>query len=147
MFWLIMIERVHKEKLRVETRLVNFKNILLGINGFVIFFVLGAVSAIAWRFDPAFHEKTDYPQIHNVFFISMLIFLFILAFHFIRNFYIIYVQWNRLIPRHRVFIMVSVYFIFSFFVIALKGYYSTYDENGRKIFVIIFLNNFYVYLL
>ena len=61
--------------------------------------------------------------------------------------YKIYVEWNKIIPRHKLFFSMSFYFFFAIFLILLGNFYQSYDENGAKILLITFLSNLYIYLL
>jgi hypothetical protein len=60
-FWLVMIQRIHKEKVTLGTKLLNKRVSLIGLIGFLLLVITGTIKSIVYRFDPNFHIDTDYP--------------------------------------------------------------------------------------
>lgn len=127
--------------------MINKYSIALSIIGFILYLITGITASIVIRFDPGFHSKSDFPIVYKVFMIILIIYCSILLIFLFFNVYMIFKTWNQIIPRHKVFFSMSFYFFFAFFLISLTGFYSSYDTSGVRILLIIFLGNFYVYLL
>ena len=147
LFWIIMVQRIWKEKIRVKTKLVNPLNLILWILGFIFLMVSSSIASVVYRFDPAFHVDRDYPTSYMVFEIFVLIYMLVLL---ILLFFCIYKmcgQWKKIIWRHKVFFVMSIYFFLAVFILSVTGSYQSYDSDGIKLLMMIFICNFYVVLL
>ena len=146
-FWVVMIRRIHREPVRVGTKLLDRYSLAIGVVGFVLYMVTGIIASMVYRFNPGFHADTDYPKVYKVFVILLILFCVILIILLLYNTFKIFKTWKKNIPRHKVFFTVSFYFFFAMFLISIAGFYQSYDSNGVKILLLIFLNNFYILLL
>lgn len=146
-FWIVMVQRIHKEKIRKGTKLLNKYTWLIWSIGIILFLITGIMASIVTRFDPGFHSRTEMPLVYQLFMIILMIYCIILVVGLLFNIYKIFKDWNQLLRRHKVFFTISFYFFFAFFLISLTGFYQSYDSNGVKVLLVIFLGNFYVFLL
>ena len=146
-FWNIMIQRIHLEKVRVGTKLLNKVNIVLGVVGFILLMITGASASIIFRFDPGFHAETEFPTFYRVFQVFFILYLIILLFLFFMNIYKISKLWRMIIQRHKIFLQVTFFFVISLFILGIFGIYQSYDSDGVKVFLLIFICNLYVFVL
>ena len=142
-----MINRIHKEKVRVGTTLLNKYTIIIGVIGFILYLLVGITSSVVTRFDPGFHADSDFPVVYKVFLAFLIIYCIILLVLLFFNIFKIFKEWKKIITRHKTFLSISFYFFISLFLISLTGFYSSYDHNGIRILMVIFLNNIYVFIL
>ncbi len=146
-FWIVMIQRIHNEPFRHSTKFVNRYSITIGLIGFLLLIITGTIAALAYRFDPEFHINEKYPKSYMVFRIFLTIYALTLLILLFMNIYKLFQKWKKVIPRHRLFFILSVYFFFAVFLFLVLGVYQSYDSDGVKVFLLIFLFNFYIYLL
>lgn len=147
LFWIIMVQRIWKEKIRVKTKLINPLNLILWFVGFVFLMVTSTIGAVVFRFDPAFHVDREYPTSYQVFEVFVLIYMLVLL---ILLFFCIYKmcgQWKKIIWRHKIFFIMSIYFFLAVFILSVTGAYQSYDSDGIKVLMMIFIVNFYIILL
>lgn len=118
-----MIRRIHKEPVRVGTRLLDKYSIVIGIIGFILYLITGCIASMVYRFDPGFHANTEYPKVYKVFIVFLILYCVIMMILLLYNTFKIFKTWKKNIPRHKVFFTISFYFFFSMFLISLAGFY------------------------
>jgi hypothetical protein len=147
LLWSVMIQRIHKEVVRVGTQLLNKLNVALSVIGFAFLMITAGYSSVYMRFDPGFHANAEYPTLYKVFQIIFIFYLVSMMIIFLFNIYKIYKVWKLVILRHKIFLKLSLFFIAALFILAITGIYQNYDSNGIKIFLLFFLGNLYVFIL
>ena len=118
-----MIRRIHKEPVRVGTKLLDRYSLIIGLLGFVLYLTTGVTASMVYRFNPGFHANTEYPIVYKIFIIFLIIYGVILIILLLFNTYKIFKTWKKNIPRHKVFFTLSFYFFFAMFLISIAGYY------------------------
>ena len=146
-FWIIMLQRIHSEKIRIGTKLLNKKTITLGVLAFILLMITATSASIIVRFDPGFHAQAEFPTFYRVFQIFLILYLIILLFLFFINIYKICKSWKMIIQRHRIFLQTTFFFAISLFILGIFGIYQSFDSDGVKVFLLIFICNLYVFVL
>ena len=146
-FWIVMVQRVHKENIRTTTKLVNKRNLFLFLALFIVLSILTIIESLIARFDPSFHVNYEYPLIYDIIMIIVLCLVFALCVILCKHSFLVYRNWNKIIPRHRFFITVSFYFVIVMFFMLITGLYHSYDFNGIRVLMLFLLFNFYVIVL
>lgn len=122
-FWVVMIRRIHKEPVRVGTKLLDRYSLIIGSIGFILYLVTGMIASMVYRFNPGFHANTEFPTIYRVFVVLLILYCVILIILLLFNTFKIFKTWKKNIPRHKIFFTLSFYFFFAMFLISLSGYY------------------------
>lgn len=146
-FWIVMVQRIHKEEIRVSTQMVNWINIILGVASFLILCAIVFISSIVTRFDPGYHIDSEYPLAYEIMMIIVVCVFAMLLLLFFFNSYKIYKNWNKLIPRHKFFFLFSFYFVVTLFFVIITGLYHSVDFNGVRVLMLFVLFTFYVVVL
>lgn len=146
-FWAVMLQRIHKEKVSLDTLLINKYSIGVGLVTFTLYMIVGVIGSLAVRWDPGFHARQDYPTVYDAFLIILIVYAVSLLLGFLYNSFQIFKEWNKIIQRHRIFYYLSIYFIISLFLITLTGLFNSYETSGVRILLLIFLGNFYIFML
>lgn len=146
-FWIVMVQRMHKESIHVSTQLVNFKNIALGTAAYITLTVIVCISSLISRFDPGYHVDAEYPVVYEVIMIIVVIIYTVLLILFFFNAYKVFKVWNKIIPRHKFFFLFSFYFIIALFFLIITGLYNATDYNGVRVLMLFVLFNFYMIVL
>jgi hypothetical protein len=147
LFWVVMLQRIYKEKIRVQTKLVNIFSIFVWIIGLIVLMVAGTIASLCFRFNPAFHVNNQYPISFLVFQIFTIVYMILLCLFLFFCIYKICGEWKQIIWRHKVFLVFSIYFFVVIFILAVTSSFQSYDSNGIKLLILIFMCNFYVILL
>lgn len=146
-YWAAMVQRIHKESIRVSTQMVNKKNIALGVAIFVMLSIIVCYSSIFYRFDPAVHVEDEYPIAYMVFLILVILTFIVLLLLFFYNAYRIFKIWNKVIPRHQFFFTFSFYFVILLFFLIITGLHQVFDFNGVRVLMLFVLLTYYVIVL
>ena len=70
-FWIIMIQRIYKENVKIDSHLLNKTNILIFTSLFIILLITCMVMLIIAKVDPGFHLNAEYPTAFNIFLICV----------------------------------------------------------------------------
>lgn len=118
-----MIRRIHKEPIRIGTRLLDKYSLTIGVIGFILYFTTSIIAGLVYRFNPGFHANTEYPKVYKIFIILLILYCVVLIIMLLFNTFKIFKTWKKNIPRHKVFFTISFYFFFAMFLISLSGFY------------------------
>ena len=146
-FWIIMMQRIPRESIRINTEMINIKNIILGGAIFIMLSIIVCYASIIVRFDPAYHVEYEYPTAYMVLLILVIITFIILLLLFFFNAYRIFKTWSKVIPRHKFFFTFSFYFVITLFFMVSSGLYHATDFNGVRVLMLFVLFTFYVIVL
>lgn len=146
-FWIVMVQRIHKESIRVTTQLINSRNVALGVATFLVLAALTFFSSLVEHFDPAYHVDSDYPLAYKVLSAIAIVILASLMAVYVYNSYKVLRAWNKVIPRHRFLFLFSFYFVVALFFLIATGLYQSTDFNGARVLMIFVLFTFYVIVL
>lgn len=147
-FWIVMMQRIHKEPPTPETKLLKSRiTIIMGI--LVFGFLLGSlmIASVVSKVNPAFHMSSSYPRVYHSMKICLFLIAVVLILGFVYNSFCIMKSWNKILNRHKFFYLLSLYFILALFLLVLSGFYQSYDTNGIKILMVFVIYNFYVIVL
>lgn len=122
-FWVIMMERIHKETIMLKTYLLSKNKIILYCLIGLLMNISGVAMNLQFKYYPGFHINSEYPITYQLLmFFSALMIGFILIKLLYSSYWTIR-KWNKIIPRHKFFFLFSFYFILLILFLIVSSFY------------------------